>query len=46
MTITRGSIGQILAIIVLVLTVVFAVLGELPILIAVLIGMLALAVLL
>jgi len=46
MTINRGSIGQVLAIIALVLTVVFAVLGELPILIAVLIGMLALAVLL
>ena len=46
MTITRGSIGQILAIIVLVLVVVFAVLGQLPILIAALFGLLALAVLL
>ena len=46
MTINRGSIGQILAILVLVLVVVFAVLGQLAILPAVLIGLLALAVLL
>jgi hypothetical protein len=46
MTITRGSIGQILAVIVLVLVIVFAVLGQLAILPAVLLGLLALAVLL
>jgi hypothetical protein len=46
MTITRGSIGQILAVIVLVLVIVFAVLGKLAILPAVLMGLLALAILL
>ena len=46
MTINRGSIGQVLAIIVLVLAIVFAVLGQLPVLFAVLFGLLALAVLL
>jgi|WetSurMetagenome_2_1015567.scaffolds.fasta_scaffold150986_3 hypothetical protein len=46
MTITRGSIGQVLAIIVLILVIVLAVIGKLELLPAVLMGLLALAVLL